>query len=139
MLDLFGQEVPPKHTAKAVFSDVEIDGIFDNILNEGELLKDLAANLKKLRRLKDKAQITAARKTAWIDLVWVFGLDEPSNVPFEVACCVCGANDENIRAAISREFANEIRMMHGVITARLPHLHEKWTRHLGRYVCLGVH
>lgn len=139
MQDLFGMQMP-EMVRKVVFTDAEVDDMFDHIIGEGELLKDMASNLEKLKSLeKGDLSINQVRKAAWNDIIWAFGLDEPSPVPFDVACDFCGVDSDNIRAGISREFGDEVRLMHQVICAQLPHLREKLTRHLGRFVSLATH
>ena len=48
MIDLFGADVP-EPARRIAFSDMEVDEIYDHLIGEGELLKDLASNLEKLR------------------------------------------------------------------------------------------
>lgn len=131
MLDLLGMEIPDP-IRKVAFTEDEVDSVYVNIMSEGELLNDLAANLEKLKELKD-LRICSVRKNVWNDLIWVYELDEPSPVPFDLACDVCGADAESIRFGIGREFADEIRLMHQIICAQIPNSAEKFTTRLSRY------
>lgn len=132
MLDLLGMEIPDP-VMKVVFSEAEVDSLYVNIISEGELLNDLGANLEKLKDMKGDLRINTVRKNVWNDLIWVYELDEPSPVPFDLACEVCGADAEGIRSAISQEFGDEIRLMYKVICAQIPGSAEKFTMRLRRY------
>lgn len=139
MLDLFEMEVP-EPPRRIAFSELEVDEIYDHIIGEGELLRDLAANLEKLQKMDPSdLSINKVRKTAWNDFIWVFGIDEPSPVPFDTACEVCGADAENIRAGISKAFGDEIRLMHKALCGQVPHMTQRLTLYLGRYVRLESH
>ena len=138
MIDLFGADVP-EPARRIAFSDMEVDEIYDHLIGEGELLKDLASNLEKLQKINpNDLSMNAVRKAAWKDFIWVFGIDEPSPIPFDIACDICGADDECIRAGISKAFGTEIRMMHKSLCAQVPHLSQRLTLYLGRYVDLEL-
>ena len=50
MMDLFGADVP-EPARRMTFSSAEVDEIYDHLVGEGELLKDLASNLEKLQKI----------------------------------------------------------------------------------------
>ena len=135
MLDLFEQEEQESST-KVCFSERELDFVVDAIFCEGELLKELGISLQKLRDLKQSTQITPIRKQAWDEFVWVFDLGEPALVTFDMACDVCGADAQGLRAAIGRAFRNEILLMYEFLCARLPDRASCLKRRLCEYVKL---
>ena len=74
MMDLFGADVP-EPARRMTFSSAEVDEIYDHLVGEGELLKDLASNLEKLQKINpNDLSMNAVRKAAWKDFIWVFGI-----------------------------------------------------------------
>lgn len=138
MLDLFGHDTVNKNTEKVLLSERELDFVCDAIFAEGELLKELGVNLEKLRSLKNTTHITPIRKEAWAEFAWVFDLGEPAFVTFDTACDVCGADAENLRTAIGREFGDEILLMYESICARIPEKASRFTLRLRHYIHLKI-
>lgn len=136
MNDLFGDAIDD--VEKARFSDNEVELFFDNVIFEGELIKELGCNLEKLRGLNGSDKFNAIRKVAWGDFAWVYNLGESAPLSFDLACDLCGADAENIRAAISREFGNELRIMYKTVSARIPEDATLIGRRLGWYVSLSI-
>jgi hypothetical protein len=145
--NLFGEEVEVINGRlignSAPFSAAETDQIVDEVIHGGELLAELAHNLKRLRKLiasETTQSINKTRRDAWEDLLWVYDLYGcPTHVPFDLACDVVGVDPEQIRGAISGEFAGEIRLMAKVILERLPDKQEHVQRRLSPYVQLSLH
>ena len=138
MQDLFGQEVEVfrgQPTETVSFSEQEIDTITEDVIYSGMLIEQMGSNLKKVRAIKDVATLNAVRRAAWIDLMWCFDLwDTPSKLPFDTACDLVQANAEEIRGAISSQFAGEIRMMTEMVITRFPEEQERFVRRLRPYL-----
>jgi hypothetical protein len=124
MQDLFGQDVEVfrgQPTERISFSEKEIDTITEDVIYSGMLIEQMASNLKKVRAIKGTTNLTAVRRAAWVDLMWCFDLwDTPSKLPFDTACDLVSADSEQIRSAISVQFADEIRMMVTMIVSTYP-------------------
>ena len=122
MLDLFGEVPISIEKGKERFGSEEVDLLYLEIVSEGELINDMTENLLRLKRVIERGDesICSVRKDAWIDLMWVFGLDEPSPVPFDLACAVTNSDAESIRQMILKEFSKEIHFMILKIKQRSP-------------------
>lgn len=118
MFDFFN-EVAATNYSVAGFSEGEVDLLYAEILDEGRLIEDLIDNLCRIRKLKDR-KITVVRKDAWNDIIWAFGLDEPSPVPFDVAAIVSYSDPDAMRSAIFKEFAGEMKFMRDEIYKKSP-------------------
>lgn len=147
MEDLFGEHVTTLN-GKLIeqaqpFTNVEADQIVDEVIFEGELLRQLAESLMRLRRLLNSSkceQMTAARRDAWEDFMWVFDLYEtPAKMPFDTACDAVGLDAEELKGAISNEFGNELRLMVTSVTSRLPDTAAHLQNRLRRYIVWSVH
>lgn len=134
MQDLFGTEVEEERPA---LSESELENLVENIFFEGELIKQVSANLKNLKNQKSTERISPARKAAWEDFLWVYELGMPAALSFDKACEISNADSEKIRCMISRGFSDEIRTMCKVLTARIPECEEEFSRKLGRYIKLN--
>lgn len=139
MQDLFGQDIQvyrgnPLHNH--AFSDEESDKIIDEVIFEGHLLKQMAEALTKLRRMKPgDVNIGIARREAWSELFWVYDLwHSPAMVPFDLACDISEADSELIRAAISHEFADEIRILFEAVVSKFPEERTHLIKKLSRYL-----
>lgn len=146
MEDLFGENVSTlngrliEHAGP--FSNEEVDQILEEAVHGGELIRQLAESLTRLRTLlrsPKSEQITAARRDAWEDLMWVYDLYETAaNLPFDTACDAVGLDAEELRGAISNEFGGEIRQLVNCITARLPETRPHLQKRLHQYIVLTV-
>lgn len=143
MIDLFG-EMTPQFASSAglqqvVFSENEVEDLFDELILNGRLLEDAGealARLKKASSSSSELNLSLTRKDAWKELLWVFGLDEPSPVSFDIACAVCDVDSENIRNLISQGFGDELRLMYSVLSSAAPQKREAMAQKLSRYIFL---
>lgn len=122
MFDLFGEIPISLEKGKERFQSEEVDLLYIEIISEGELINDMTENLVRLKRQIERGDqsINGVRKDAWSDLIWVFGLDEPSPIPFDLACEVANSDAETIRQVILKEFSKEIHFMICKIKERAP-------------------
>lgn len=147
MEDLFGDNVSTVNgrliELERPFSNEEVDQIVDEVVHGGELIRQLAESLTRLRKLLGSSkseQMTTARRDAWDDLMWVYDLYEtPAKLPFDTACDAVGLDAEELRGAISNEFGGEIRQLVETITARLPEARQHLNSRLHRYIVLAMH
>lgn len=134
MNDLFGVEI---EDVRSFFSEQEVDDFLDNVIFEGELIKQVGSNLQELKSQKTTDKFNPVRKVAWEDFLWIYDLGMPATVSFDTACDATNSDAEHIRCMISREFADEIRTMYETIITRLPECSEEISRKLRRYVTLN--
>lgn len=118
MLDLFGFEI---QDVRVKFSENEVDEVFVKLFYEGFLLENLGSSLRNLKRLAGKPDISPARAEGWRDLIWVYGIDEPSPIPFDVACAMSmDADSESLRIGIAKEFKSELLLLEKFLSERIP-------------------
>lgn len=137
LVDLFGDkaQVSPG-LQKASFSDREVEGLFDEFVLSGLLLEDAGDALMRLKNATRGDVISATRKEAWKELLWIYGLDEPSPVSFDVACALCDVDSERVRNLISQGFGDELRLMYFTLSCAVPQKKEVMGQRLGRYIFL---
>lgn len=146
MEDLFGEDISTVNgrliELARPFSNEEVDQILDEAVHGGELIRQLAESLTRLRTLlrsSKREQITVARRDAWEDLMWVYDLYETAaQLPFDTACDAVGLDAEELRGAISSEFGGEIRQLVGCITASLPETRPHLEKRLHHYIVLST-
>ncbi|WP_234265178.1 hypothetical protein [Hydrogenophaga sp. NFH-34] len=143
MEDLFGQQVAVfrgQPTERIVFTEEDEETVIEEVFYGGMLIEQFDSDLQKVRRLSSSGStvINQARRDAWSGLMWCYDLwEHPAAMTFDAACAFCGADSERIRNAVSIEFADEIRLMFSVVSARLPEQAQRIQSRLSHYVTLN--
>lgn len=144
MEDLFGMQVDvyrghPINEVK--FTEEEADTIVEELIYGGAVIELLGRDLAKLDNLhrNGDTSLNAIRREAWSGLMWMFDLWEmPTDAPFDAVCEAAGADAENIRNCISVKYADEIRLLFNVVTAKFPEERMRLHTRLSRYVDLST-
>lgn len=139
--DLFGHEVEVHRGCPldpVRFSDEEAETIMEDVVYSGMLIEQMASNLKRLRGVKGTTTMNPSRRDAWTDLMWAFDLWMfPAGLPFDTACDLAGADAEEIRSAISKEFGDELRLLVDMIVSRYPDQRQRLQLRLRHYIVLN--